>query len=59
VNIPLTAAMIWKAGKLKKDGKGTSALLLIGFNLMFQEVVSHSANPKVLTCQSNRTPQCQ
>jgi hypothetical protein len=59
VNIPLTAAMIWHAGKLKESGQGTKALVWIGLNLMFQEVVSHSANPKVLTCQPGRTPQCQ
>ncbi len=59
VNIPLTAATIWHAGKLKEGGHGTRALCWIGFNLMFQEVVSHTANPKVLTCQPGRTPQCQ
>ncbi len=59
VNIPLTAAMIWHAGKLKQSGHGSKALVWIGLNLMYQEAVSGTANPRVLTCQAGRTPQCQ
>jgi hypothetical protein len=59
VNIPLTLGTIWQAGRLKKKGKGTGALILIGMNLIYQETLAHSANPRVLTCQQGRIPQCQ
>jgi hypothetical protein len=59
LNIPLTAAFAWTAGKLKQEGKSTGLLLWMVGGLTYQGTVTYTANPHVLVCEPNRTPQCQ
>jgi hypothetical protein len=59
VNVPLTAGIIWAAGKLKQEGKSTGLLFLLTAGLASEGTLAYTANPRVLVCEAGRTPQCQ
>jgi len=58
-NIPYTAGVVWMAGRMKQKGHGMGSILLTAFSLIYEETLAHTANPRFLTCQPGRIPQCQ
>lgn len=58
-NIPFTVGVAWLAGRMKEKGNGTASVVLTSLSLIFAAPVAYTANPKVLTCQAGRNPQCQ
>ena len=59
LNIPLTTAVVYFAGRFKQKGNGTGFILLTFLTFAYEAPVAYTANSHVLICQPGRVPQCQ